>query len=176
MDRASKTVVIESMRESLSNVTSIVLANFRGLDVPTITSIRDEFRKAGCGCRVVKNTLVKIAIQGSRMEPMSALLAGPTVVIWTTDAPTAAAKIAVKYAKDQADKFVITGGFFEGQVLDNAGINQLSKMPDKPQLQASLLMTFIAAPTDFVRTIAAGPMNFMYLLAARERALQSSGQ
>jgi hypothetical protein len=36
-------------------------------------------------------------------------------------------------------------------------------------------MTFIAAPTDFVRTIAAGPMNFMYLLAARERALQSSG-
>jgi large subunit ribosomal protein L10 len=95
--------------------------------------------------------------------------------MWSTDAPAAAAKIAVKYAKDQAEKFVIKGGFFEGQVLDANGIEQLSKMPDKPQLQASLLMTFIAAPTDFVRTIAAGPMNFMYLLAARERALQSSG-
>jgi ribosomal protein L10 len=47
-------------------------------------------------------------------------------------------------------------------------------MPGKQELQASLLMTFIAAPTDLVRTLAAGPMNFLYLLQARERALGGS--
>jgi large subunit ribosomal protein L10 len=175
MERAGKSVVIDQVKAILPEITSVVLADFRGLDVPAITSLRDEFRKAKCGYKVVKNTLVKIAIKGSEFEPMTALLAGPTAVIWSTEAPSSAAKIAVKYAKEQ-EKFVIKGGFFDGSVLDAKGVEQLSKMPGKSELQASLLMTFIAAPSDFVRTIAAGPMNFMYLLAARERALSSSGQ
>lgn len=174
MNRAGKAELIEQAKVMLSDVSSIILADYRGLDVPTVTAMRDEFRKAGCGYRVVKNTLVKIAIKGSSMEPMSTLLAGPTALMWSTDAPTAAAKIAVKYAKD-SQKFVIKGGFFEGQVLDKAGVDALSKMPGKAELQASLLMTFIAGPTDFVRTMAAGPLNFLYVLQARERALKEQG-
>ncbi len=76
----------------------------------------------------------------------------------------------MKFAKEQ-QHFKIKGGFFEGQVLDEKGVESLSKMPGKPELQASLLMTFLAAPTDLVRTLAAGPMNFLYLLQARERKL-----
>lgn len=106
------------------------------------------------------------------MEVMSEHLAGPTAVIWSTESPADAAKVAVKYAKENK-KFVIKGGYFEGTSLDLAGVVQLSKMPDKPQCQANLLMTFIAAPQKFVRTTMAGPMNFMYLLAARERSLNS---
>jgi large subunit ribosomal protein L10 len=49
-------------------------------------------------------------------------------------------------------------------------------MPGKDELRASLLMTFLAAPTDFVRTLAAGPMNFLYLLQARERALETTSK
>ena len=81
------------------------------------------------------------------------------------------AKIALKWAKDEP-KFVIKGGYFDGSALDAKGVEALSKMPGKPELQASLLMTFIAAPTDFVRTIAAGPQNFVYLLDARRRGLE----
>lgn len=174
MNRAGKAEIIEQTKGMLADVSSIILADYRGLDVPTVTAMRDEFRKAGCGYKVVKNTLVKIAIKGSSMEPMSVLLAGPTALMWSTDAPTAAAKIAIKYAKD-SDKFVVKGGFFEGQVLDKAGVEALSKMPGKPELQASLLMTFLAGPTDFVRTMAAGPLNFLYVLQARERALKEQG-
>lgn len=172
MERATKEQVVGEIRETFDGVMSVVLADFRGLDVPTITEIRDEFRAAGCGYRVLKNTLVKLAIKDTSFEPMSALLAGPTAVIWSTESPSAAAKIAVKRAKDHKE-FVVKGGFFEGSVLDEAGVTQLSKMPGKPELQASLLMTFIAAPQDFVRTIAAGPLNFLYLLQARERSLNS---
>jgi large subunit ribosomal protein L10 len=174
MDRAGKQQVVGELKEAFADVMSVVLADYRGLDVPTVTEMRDEFRQAGCQYRVLKNTLVKIAIKGSELEPMSALLAGPTAVIWSNESPSAPAKVAVKYAKEQKN-FIIKGGYFEGQVLDMAGVDRLSKMPGKQELQATLLMTFLAAPQDFVRQIIAGPQNFMYLLDARKRALEEAG-
>jgi len=168
MDRASKEKMVSEIRETMDNVMSIVVADYRGVDVPTVTAMRDEFRAAGCGYRVLKNTLVKIAVKGSDKEPLSGLLSGPSAIIWSTESPSAAAKIAVKWAKEEKN-FQIKGGFFEGEALDEAGVEQLSKMPGKPELQAKLLMTFIAAPTNFVRTMVAGPTNFLYLLKARER-------
>ncbi len=172
MDRTGKEVVIGEIKESFENVMSIVLADFRGMDVESVTALREEFRKANCGYKVLKNTLVKLAIEGTDMEVMSEHLAGPTAVIWSTESPADAAKVAVKYAKENK-KFVIKGGYFEGESLDVSGVDRLSKMPDKPACQASLLMTFIAGPQQFVRQTIAAPQNFMYLLAARERSQNS---
>jgi large subunit ribosomal protein L10 len=171
MDRAGKDEILSEIKEAFSNVQSVVLADYRGITVPVVTAIRDEFRKAGCHYRVLKNSLVKLAVKGGRMEPMSVHLAGPTAVIWSTESPQEPAKIALKWAKNEP-KFLIKGGYFDGSALDAKGVEALSKMPGKPELQASLLMTFIAAPTDFVRTIAAGPQNFVYLLDARRRGLE----
>jgi len=168
MDRANKEQKVGEIREAFENVMSVVVADYRGVDVPTVTQMRDEFRAAGCYYRVLKNTLVKIAVKGTDKEPMSALLSGPSAVIWSNESPSAAAKIAMKWAKE-VKNFEVKGGFFEGEVLDEAGVERLSNMPGKPELQAKLLMTFIAAPTNFVRTLAAAPTNFMYLLKARER-------
>jgi large subunit ribosomal protein L10 len=171
MDRATKEQQIGEIKEIFGDVMSVILADYRGVDVPTITEMRDEFRAAGCGYRVLKNTLVKIAIQGSDKEPMSEYLSGPTAVMWSIDSPSAAAKVAVKWAKEEKN-FEVKGGFFEGEVLDAEGVARLSKMPDKPECQASLLMTFLAGPQQFVRTMAAGPLNFLYVLQARERSLE----
>jgi len=173
MDRTQKEQVVSQLKEEWKDVQSIVLADARGIDVPTITSVRNEFRKAGCHYKVLKNTLVRIAIQGSKVEPITKLLEGPTAVIWSTESPSAAAKVATKVAKEQ-EKFVIKGGYFDGQVLDKTGVENLATMPGKDELRATLLMTFLAAPTDFVRTLAAGPTNFLYVLQARERALGGS--
>jgi large subunit ribosomal protein L10 len=170
MQRSQKEATVGQIREEWKDVQSIVLADYRGIDVPTVTSLREEFRKAGCHYRVLKNTLVRIAIQGSPVEPMSQILEGPTALIWSTESPTAPAKVATKIAKD-VEKFVIKGGYFDGQVLDVKAVESLAAMPGKDELRAMLLMTFLAAPTDFVRTLAAGPTNFLYVLQARERAL-----
>lgn len=170
MDRTQKEAVVSQLKQEFANVQSIILADYRGIDVPTVTAVREEFRKAGCHYKVLKNTLVRIAIRGSKIEPMSALLEGPTAVIWSTESPSAPAKVATRIAKEQ-EKFVIRGGYFDGQVLDKAGVESLASMPGKDELRASMLMTFLAAPTEFVRLLAAGPTNFLYLLQARERAL-----
>jgi large subunit ribosomal protein L10 len=174
MDRSQKEQAVSEIKQAWVNVQSIVLAEYRGLDVPTVTAVRDEFRKSSCQYKVLKNTLVRIAIQGSKMEPISKLLEGPTAVIWSTESPSLPAKVATKIAKEH-EKFVIKGGYFDGQALDAAGVKSLATMPGKDELRASLLMTFLAAPTDFVRLIAAAPTNFLYVLQARERALGDSG-
>ena len=172
MDRAGKAEILGEIKESFANVASVVIADYSGITVPVVTAMRDDFRKNGCHYRVLKNSLVKIAVKGSTMEPMSALMVGPTAVIWSNEVPQTPAKIALKWAKDQP-KFKIRGGFFDGSVLDATGVDNLSKMPGKDEIRASLLMTFLAAPQDFVRTLIAGPQNFMYLLDARKRAMES---
>ena len=171
MDRAGKAEILGEIKESFANVASVVIADYSGITVPVVTAMRDDFRKNGCHYRVLKNSLVKIAVKGSSMEPMSALMTGPTCVIWSNESPQAPAKIALKWAKDQP-KFTIKGGFFDGQLLDAKGVDSLSKMPGKDEIRASLLMTFLAGPQDFVRTLIAGPQNFAYLLDARKRQLE----
>lgn len=170
MDRTQKEQVLGEIKEAFSNVASIVIADYRGITVPVVTTMRDDFRKAGCHYRVLKNSLVKIAVKGSKMEPMSQLMVGTTAVIWSNETPQAPAQIALKWAKDEP-KFVIKGGYFEGTVLDPNGVDALAKMPGKAEMRASMLMTFLAAPQSFVAQLAAAPQNFAYLLDARKRHL-----
>jgi large subunit ribosomal protein L10 len=170
MDRSQKQQSVGEIKQAWADVQSIVLAEYRGLDVPTVTTVRDEFRKSNCHYKVLKNTLVRIAIQGSKIEPISKFLEGPTALIWSTESPSQPAKVATKIAREH-EKFVIKGGYFDGQALDAAGVKNLATMPGKDELRATFLMTFLAAPTDFVRLLAAGPTNFLYVLQARERGL-----
>ena len=172
MERAAKEQILGEIKEAFANVASVVIADYRGLRVPTVTKMRDDFRKAGCHYRVLKNSLVKIAVKGSKMEPLSALMVGTTAVIWSTDAPQPPAQVALKWAKDEP-KFIIKGGYYEGQLLDPAGVDALAKMPGKNEIRASMLMTFLAAPQAFVGQLIAGPQNFAYLLDARKRQIEA---
>ena len=120
MERAAKEQILGEIKEVFDHVASIVIADYRGMKVPTVTTMRDDFRKAGCHYRVLKNSLVKIAVKGSRMEPLSALMVGTTAVIWSNEAPQPPAQVALKWAKDEP-KFIIRGGYYEGQLLDEIG-------------------------------------------------------
>ena len=172
MERAQKEQVLGEIKAAWIDVASVIIADYRGITVPVVTAMRDDFRKAGCHYRVVKNSLVKIAVKGSKMEPITQLMSGTTAVIWSTgEAPQPPAQIALKWAKDEP-KFKILGGYFDGQVLNLAGVETLSKMPGKAEIRASMLMTFLAAPQSFVAQINAPVQNFAYLLDARKRQLE----
>jgi large subunit ribosomal protein L10 len=173
MERAQKQQVLGEIKAQWQNVASIIIADYTGMRVPAVTQMRDDFRKAGCHYRVLKNSLVKIAVKGGKLEPIAQLMTGPTAVIWTTgEAPQPPAQVALKWAKDEP-KFIIRGGFYEGQILDAKGVEMLAKMPGKNEIRASMLMTFLAAPQGFVAQIAAPVQNFAYLLDARRRELET---
>lgn len=168
MDRVTKEQQVDELKQKLAKTSSLVLADYRGIDVPTVTGLRNEFRKAQCEYKVYKNTLVKLAVKGTKMEGIGKHLEGPTAIIFSWESPAAPAKVATKFAKE-SEKFVVKGGYFEGQVLDKKGVESLASMPGKDELRATLLATFMAPATDLVRTLAAGAQNFVYLLSAKER-------
>src|SRR5881628_3449792 len=101
----------------MARATSVVLADFHGLTVEAVTGLRREFRAAQCEYKVVKNTLLGLALKGTQMEPLGKLLEGPTAVAISWEDPAAPAKIVQKFAKDHAAKFVVKGGYVEGRVL-----------------------------------------------------------
>ena len=173
MEKAKKEEVLGEIKEAFANVSSVIIADYRGITVPVVTKMRDDFRKAGCHYRVIKNSLVKIAVKGSKMEVMSPLMVGTTAVIWSNDTPQPPAQLALKWAKDEP-KFKILGGYYEGQALDVKGVDALSRMPGKNEIRSSMLMTFLAGPQAFVAQLIAGPQNFAYLLDARKRALETT--
>ena len=121
MERAQKEQVLGEIKEAWKNVASIVIADYRGITVPVVTAMRDDFRKAGCHYRVIKNSLVKIAVKGSKMEPITAAhVRHHRGDLDDRRVPQPPAKIALKWAKDEP-KFKIMGGYYEGSVLDLAG-------------------------------------------------------
>jgi len=176
MERETKEQVVAGLKEQMARATSVVLADFRGLTVEAVTGLRREFRAAQCEYKVVKNTLLGLAIKGTEMEGLGKLLEGPTAVAFSWEDPSAPAKIAQKFAKDQAEKFVVKGGYVEGRVLDARGVVELATLPGKNELRAKLLATLMAPATEFVRLVGAAPLNFLYLLAARKEKLAGEEQ
>ena len=173
MDRTQKAQQIAELKEKLGKSAALVLADYRGLTVPAVTNLREDFRKQQCEYKVYKNTLVKLAISGTPMEKMGKYLEGPTAIIFSWDSPSAAAKVAREFAKAN-DKFKIKGGYLEGNVLDDKGVSASADLPGKDEMRAALLATLAAPAPQLVRTLNAGAQNFAYVIDARRRALESN--
>lgn len=170
MNREEKAEIVEELKQTLGHAASVIVADYRGLTVEQVNSLRREIRRAECSYRVVKNTLVKLAIAGTRMEGLAPMLKGPTAIAYSKVDPVAPAKVMDKFA-GELEPLKVRGGYLEGKVLDAAGVKSLAHMKGKDELRAELLATFMAPAQNFVATLVAGVQNFLYLLGARERAL-----
>ncbi len=130
MERAVKEENISALKLDLAKAASLVLADFRGISVKSDTGLRREFRAISCKYKVVKNTLLGLAVKGTPMEGIEKLLAGPTAIAYSFEDPAAPAKVATKVAKAE-EKFIIKGGYFDGKALDVKGVEALSTCPAK---------------------------------------------
>ncbi len=175
-ERKAKDVLVGDLKTKFGKMTSAVLVDFKGLNVDTVTKLRNEFRKGGVEYKVVKNTLLKQAIKGEKFaDAFGKHLIGMTGIAWSYEDPSAAAKILKAFKKD-AEKLQIKAGLIEGQILDGGAVeSQLATMPGKDELRAMLLATMQAPLTQFVQQLAAPSQNFVYVLAAKERQASGSG-
>jgi large subunit ribosomal protein L10 len=174
MERAVKEENVASLKGDLAKATSLVLADFRGINVKNDTALRREFRLNGCKYKVVKNTLLGRAVEGTGMAGLEKLFKGPTAIAYSFEDPAAPAKIATKVAKGE-EKFIVKGGYVDGQTLDAKGVEALSKMPTKDELRASFLALLTAAPQNFLALLTAAPQQVLGVLAAREQQLGEGG-
>ena len=170
MERAVKEENISALKLDLAKAQSLVLADFRGINVKNDTALRREFRLNGCKYQVVKNTLLGRAVEGTGMAGLEKLFVGPTAIAYSFEDPAAPARIATKVAKGE-EKFVIKGGYVDGKALDAKGVVALSTLPTKDELRSSFLALLVAAPQNFLALLTAAPQQVLGVLAAREQQL-----
>lgn len=164
LNRQEKALVIEEVAGQVATAQSIVIAEYRGLDVASVTVLRKQARESGVYLRVLKNTLVRRAIADTSFEGLSDQLVGPLMYAVSED-PVAAAKTMADFAKNNPN-LVIKGGAMPNSLLDEAGVKALASMPSRDELLAKLLGTMQAPITQFVRTLNEVPTKFVRGLAA----------
>lgn len=148
-----KQAVVAEVSEQVAQAETMVLAEYRGIEVGDITKLRADARSAGVYFRVVKNTLARRAVQGTPFEALSDQMVGPLVYSISAD-PVAAAKVVFEFAKTN-DKLVVKAGAYNGKVLDVAAVNALATIPGKEVLLAQLCGLLQSPVSGLARVLAA---------------------
>ncbi|ACT49541.1 MULTISPECIES: 50S ribosomal protein L10 [Methylovorus] len=159
-----KKAVVAEVSEQVATAQAIILAEYRGIEVGDMTQLRAQARKSGVYLRVLKNTLVRRAVDGTPFSGLADAMVGPLVFGISTD-PVAAAKVLSDFAKAN-DKFVIKAGAMPNQVMDAKAVQALASLPSREELLAKLLGTMQAPIATFVRTLNEVPTKFARGLAA----------
>ena len=182
LTREKKAAQVDAVRQSFEAASATVLVDFRGVNVEMITDLRARFRAAGVEYKVIKNNVIRKALEGSELadnDEFTANLAGPTAVAWSFEDPSAAAKVIKNFRKeftdtlqpkDKPEKLVVKCGLLEGQVLDAKRVEkELATLPGKDEIRASLLAQLMAPMQSLVAQINAPGQNLALVLDARRR-------
>ncbi len=159
-----KKAVVAEVSAKVAQAQAIVLAEYRGLEVGDMTSLRAKARSSGVYLRVLKNTLARRAVTGTPFESLAQHMVGPLAYGISAD-PVAAAKVLNEFAKAN-ERFVIKAGAMPGQVMTAKQVATLATMPSREELLATLMGTMQAPIAKFVRTLNEVPGKFVRTLAA----------
>lgn len=154
MDRAEKAQAVEDLKGIFAGAGVVVVGHYSGLTVADMTTLRGRMRDAGAGLKVVKNRLVKLALDGTPGAAAADLFRGPTAIAYSPD-PVAASKAAVAYAKEK-DKFVLIGALMGETVLDEKGVQALASLPSLDELRGKLI-GLVQAPATKIAGVLQAP-------------------
>ncbi len=148
-----KKAVVAEVSEQVASAQTIVVAQYSGIEVAHLTKLRAQARKSGVYLRVLKNTLVRRAVQGSAFSELAEQMTGPLIYSISKD-PVAAAKVLNDFAKTN-DKLILKAGCYSGKLLDKAGVQSLASIPSREELLAKLLGIMQAPVSGFAVALGA---------------------
>ena len=138
-----KRALVAELTEKMKNASAGVLVDYKGITVADDTKLRRELVAAGVEYAVIKNTMLRFAIDNLGYSELDEQLNGTTALAISPEDPVAAAKILTAYAKKN-DKFKIKGGFVDGKPLNTAEVANLAELPPREVLIAKVLGGFNA--------------------------------
>jgi len=152
LKREEKGEVVADLQQRMRQAKVAILTRFSGLNVERMTLLRRELRKAGVEYRVIKNTLFRLAIQGTDKEPLSPRLEGPLGVAWSDTEVVGPAKILAKYAKDFAELEILIAAS-DGKLWDSKAIQSWVNLPSFEELRARILGMIQAPASKLARLL-----------------------
>ncbi|PIT15283.1 50S ribosomal protein L10 [Snodgrassella alvi] len=149
----TKQAAVAEIAAAIANAQTMVIAEYRGISVASMTELRANARKAGVYLHVLKNTLARRAVEGTSFAGLADQMVGPLVYAVSED-PVAAAKVLHQFSKKD-EKIVLKAGSYNGELLDVAQVTELASIPSRDELLAKLLGIMQAPVSGFARALAA---------------------
>jgi len=161
-----KEAQVAEVKEAAQSAQSAVAAEYRGLSVGQMTELRAQARSAGVYLKVVKNTLAKIAVEGTEFACLRDSLKGPVLLAFSNDDPGAAARVVKAFAKEN-DKLVTISVAIGGRLLPANQLEALASLPTLDEARSQLVRVLQAPMSQLVRTLAEPAAMFARTLQAR---------
>lgn len=136
--RENKAEIVKDFKELLSDTQLAFVIDYQGLSVAEITDLRRRVRPIGGTCKIAKNTLIQLAVDGDqKWQPIGEYLKGSTAVLLVKEDVGAAVKAYKSFQKD-TKKTELRGGVMEGRGLTAKDVEALADLPSKEQLYAQI--------------------------------------
>lgn len=148
-----KKELIANYRKWLNQSQAVILAEYIGLSMKELDSLRSKIREEGGEFHVVKNTLAKLAFEEEGLPLPAGYFENSTAIGFAISDPPVLAKTVVDFAKS-AEFLKIKGGYLDNQPVNAEQIKTLAELPPLPVMRATLLGTFTAPASKLVRTLA----------------------
>ncbi|MBE6835990.1 MAG: 50S ribosomal protein L10 [Ruminococcaceae bacterium] len=145
---------VEALKAKIDASCAGVVVSYQGINVADDTKLRKELREAGVDYAVVKNTLLHLAVEGTSLQGMDDVLEGTTALAVSNDDYVAAARILGKFAKANP-YFELKTGYLDGELISKEKLVELSSLPSREVLLATVLNAFNAPIASFARAIQA---------------------
>lgn len=151
-----KKAIVAAVKEAASGAFSAVVADYRGLDVGQITTLRNKAREHNVYVRVIRNTLARRALEDTNFALLNESLVGPTLIglSMSENDMGAAARLFTEFAKDNAE-LEIRSGAFDGKLFTGKDIDVLAKLPSREQALTTLVSLLQAPVSKFGRLLTA---------------------
>ena len=163
MNKIGKAETVEALKAAIAAQRGAVVAEYRGLKVLEITALRKKLRAIDAEIRVVKNTLIRRAAEGTPFGELSAHFTGPTAVVFSHGDPVAMAKMMKEFAA-ASPKVTLRAGFVAGRVLSAKDVETLASVPSREVLLSRLVGGMASPITRLVRTLSGPPRKLAYVL------------
>lgn len=167
MNRSEKAALIEQIKAKADTASFVIVTDFKGITVEELTCLRAKLRESGGEYLVVKNTLARIAFTDGMHSIIKDQFKENCAIAFGYTDPIAIAKVMSELAKT-SKVLTIRHGSLEGSFLTSQEVEDLAKLPSKPELLAQTLGTMNAIPTNFVSLFANMIRPLLYALKAIE--------
>ena len=172
MDRATKEKVVSNLTSKFNESNFLILTHNNGLSVEDMTSLRNQLRNAESTFNVVKNSLAKIAINGSKKEELSDYFSGPLAIVFSEEL-TSQPKIISDFIKDN-ENLSIVGGYMDGEIIDKEIISKLASLPSLDTLRSKIIGSLTSSASKIAGIVNKPGGQIAQVLSAKSQSSEAA--
>lgn len=165
MEKQKKKEVIKDIKVKLEKSSVVILTEYKGMTMSQLSVLRKKMRPIDAEYKVLKNTLISLALKDKPYDGIDKLLTGPTAVLFGYKDQVMPTKVLTEFMKTN-EKLTIKGGILDGKLIDTKIITALSKLPSREVLIAKVLGGMKAPITNLVFDLKGILSKFVYALSA----------